>query len=192
MLSQQTVWLLFFLKLILCVQKIGLSFRTEKESFILMPPHTSIYRFCMQSFHNAGSTLSFCVLPVQNLLSAQWKLAKGSVFLQKAAFSSFVSLRLLLSRLMDWKSYLLELPIKKYGSHNLCRMFSAVCEKPYVRYFSIIQHHSHTMYRKRNDPCSGTLYCYNTSGSSYSSHLPTHSCNSCNTGCIEQGKDQNT
>ena len=46
------------------------------------------------------------------------------------------------------------------------------------------------MYRKRNDPCSGTLYCYNTGGSSYSSHLPTHSCNSCNTGCIEQGKDQ--
>ena len=82
----------------------------KKESFILMPPHTSIYCFCMQSFHNA---LSFCVLPVQNLLSAQWKLAKGSVFLQKAAFSSFVSLRLLLSRLMDWKSYLLELPIKK-------------------------------------------------------------------------------
>ena len=26
----------------------------KKESFILMPPHTSIYRFCMQSFHNAG------------------------------------------------------------------------------------------------------------------------------------------
>ena len=26
----------------------------KKETFILMPPHTSIYRFCMQSFHNAG------------------------------------------------------------------------------------------------------------------------------------------
>ena len=26
----------------------------NEESFILMPPHTSIYRFCMQSFHNAG------------------------------------------------------------------------------------------------------------------------------------------
>ena len=26
----------------------------KKESFILMPPHTSIYRFCMQSFHNTG------------------------------------------------------------------------------------------------------------------------------------------
>lgn len=26
----------------------------KKESFILMPPHTSIFRFCMQSFHNAG------------------------------------------------------------------------------------------------------------------------------------------
>ena len=40
-------------------------------------------------------------ITVQNLLSAQWKLAKGSVSLQKAAFSSFVSLHLLLSRLMD-------------------------------------------------------------------------------------------
>lgn len=85
----------------------------KKESFILIlrtPPFTvSVCKvFIMQ-----GSTLSFCVLPVQNLLSAQWKLAKGSVFLPKAAFSSFVSLRLLLSRLTDWKSYLLELPIKK-------------------------------------------------------------------------------
>ena len=26
----------------------------KRETFILMPPHTSIYRFCMQSFHNAG------------------------------------------------------------------------------------------------------------------------------------------
>lgn len=26
----------------------------EKETFILMPPHTSIYRLCMKSFHNAG------------------------------------------------------------------------------------------------------------------------------------------
>lgn len=26
----------------------------KREIFILMPPHTSIYRFCMQSFHDAG------------------------------------------------------------------------------------------------------------------------------------------
>ena len=73
----------------------------KKESFILMPPHTSISVSVCKVFIMQGSTLSFCVLPAQNLLSAQWKLAKGSAFLQKAAFSSFVSLRLLLSRLMD-------------------------------------------------------------------------------------------
>ena len=55
MLSQQTVWLLFFLKLIpLRPKNRSLFFELKKESFILMPPHTSIYRFCMQSFHNAG------------------------------------------------------------------------------------------------------------------------------------------
>ena len=26
----------------------------KRETFILMPPHTSIYRFCMRSFHDAG------------------------------------------------------------------------------------------------------------------------------------------
>ena len=86
----------------------------KREIFILMPPHTSIYRFLMQ-----GSILRSCVLPVQNPSSAQWKLVKESVFLQKAAFSFSVSLLLLQSRLTDWKNYPLELPIKKIWLSHL-------------------------------------------------------------------------
>ena len=55
----------------------------KKESFILMPPHTSIYRFCMQSFHNAGIHPQLLRTAAQNLLSAQWKLAKGSASYRK-------------------------------------------------------------------------------------------------------------
>ena len=69
----------------------------KREIFILMPPHTSIYRFCMQSFHDAGIHPQILRTAVQNPSSAQWKLVKESVFLQKAAFSFSVSLLLLQS-----------------------------------------------------------------------------------------------
>lgn len=85
----------------------------KRDSFILMPPHTSIYRLCMHSFHNAASIRRSCVLHVQNPLSVQWKSGKGSACLQKAASIFFDSLLLLLSQLMDWINYQLELPAKK-------------------------------------------------------------------------------
>ena len=77
----------------------------KKESFILMPPHTSIYRFCMQSFHNAG------IHP--QLL----RTARAESIVSAVEIGEGISL------------------LTESSSHNLCRMFSAVCEKPYVRYF---------------------------------------------------------
>ena len=66
-----------------------------------MPPHTSIYRFCMQSFHNAGIHPQLLRTARAESIVSAVEIGEGSVSLQKAAFSSFVSLRLLLSRLMD-------------------------------------------------------------------------------------------
>lgn len=91
----------------------------KRETFILMPPHTSIYRFCMRSFHDADIHPQILLLPVQSLSSVLWRSVRGSVSLQKAAFSFSASLLLLLSRLTDWKNYRSESPIKKIWLSHL-------------------------------------------------------------------------
>lgn len=78
-----------------------------------MPPHTSIYRFCMQSFHNAGIHPQLLRTARAESIVSAVEIGEGISLLTESSFQFFRQPSLVSVPINGLKSYPLELPIKK-------------------------------------------------------------------------------
>ena len=153
---QKTDWLLSFQPTSpFCKKSLNLT-ELKRDSFILMPPHTSIYRLCMHSFHNAGIHPQILRTARAESIVSAVEIGEGISLLAESSFHLFRQPSLVAVPINGLDKLSIGIACKK----NMTLTSSAECFLRFVeshKYISESQQHSDTMHYKGHDPGSCTL-----------------------------------